>query len=482
MYLPPVAKSMKTYTIVWLTPDHKRATRVDSNGNANPTWNDKFVFKVNNNLLTSDTTAVIVEIYIVSWIRDNLVGTVRVLITNLLPPNYRTVNDSVTRFVALQITRMNTDSLRRAIGAISVQGFGNDFRYCNGIGNSDVRLFSKALRINSRLLRNGIFSSTRFTIKASPIHSANVDPIVASSHGTADDPGKISNESTLILIRHGESLWNEMNLFSGCVDVPLTKKGIEEAIEAGKRISYIPVDIIFTSALVRAQMTAMLALTQHRCNKMALYLIVALAMYFYSRKDLLEAFIERLEKFGGLATLNSLKVPIIIHDESEESKMWSQIHSEETKKQSIPVVKAWQLNERMYGELQGLNKQETAEKYGKQKVHEWRRSYGTCPPNGESLQMCSQRAVAYFRKHIEPQLFAGKHVMVAAHANSLRAIIMYLDKLTTQEVINLELSNGVPMLYIYKEGKFIRRGSPLGSTEAGVYAYTWVIWPFIGIN
>ncbi|XP_028068242.1 uncharacterized protein LOC114270829 isoform X2 [Camellia sinensis] len=328
---------------------------------------------------------------------------------------------------------MNTDSLRRAIGAISVQGFGNDFRYCNGIGNSDVRLFSKALRINSRLLRNGIFSSTRFTIKASPIHSANLDPIVASSHGTADDPGKISNESTLILIRHGESLWNEMNLFSGCVDVPLTKKGIEEAIEAGKRISYIPVDIIFTSALVRAQMTAMLALTQHRCNK----------------------------------------VPIIIHDESEESKMWSQIHSEETKKQSIPVVKAWQLNERMYGELQGLNKQETAEKYGKQKVHEWRRSYGTCPPNGESLQMCSQRAVAYFRKHIEPQLFAGKHVMVAAHANSLRAIIMYLDKLTTQEVINLELSNGVPMLYIYKEGKFIRRGSPLGSTEAGVYAYTW---------
>ncbi|XP_028068248.1 uncharacterized protein LOC114270829 isoform X4 [Camellia sinensis] len=277
---------------------------------------------------------------------------------------------------------MNTDSLRRAIGAISVQGFGNDFRYCNGIGNSDVRLFSKALRINSRLLRNGIFSSTRFTIKASPIHSANLDPIVASSHGTADDPGKISNESTLILIRHGESLWNEMNLFSGCVDVPLTKKGIEEAIEAGKRISYIPVDIIFTSALVRAQMTAMLALTQHRCNKDSNLHSLTWRQAF----DLLD------------------HVPIIIHDESEESKMWSQIHSEETKKQSIPVVKAWQLNERMYGELQGLNKQETAEKYGKQKVHEWRRSYGTCPPNGESLQMCSQRAVAYFRKHVEMSL------------------------------------------------------------------------------
>lgn len=76
-----------------------------------------------------------------------------------------------------------------------------------------------------------------------------------------------SDESTLILIRHGESLWNEKNLFSGCVDVPLTNKGIEEAIEAGKRIRNLPIDIIYTSALIRAQMTAMLALTQHRCYK-----------------------------------------------------------------------------------------------------------------------------------------------------------------------------------------------------------------------
>uniref|UniRef100_A0A5B7AA47 phosphoglycerate mutase (2,3-diphosphoglycerate-dependent) n=2 Tax=Davidia involucrata TaxID=16924 RepID=A0A5B7AA47_DAVIN len=216
------------------------------------------------------------------------------------------------------------------------------------------------------------------------------------------------------------------------VDVPLTKKGIEEAIEAGKRISNIPVDIIYTSVLIRAQMTAMLALTQHRCNK----------------------------------------VPIIMHNESEQAKLWSQIYSEDTKKQSIPVVTAWQLNERMYGELQGLNKQEIAERYGKRQVHEWRRSYNVSPPNGESLEICSQRAVAYFREHIEPQLFSGKHVMVAAHANSLRSIIVYLDKLTSQEVISLELSNGIPMLYIYKEGKFIRRGSPGGSKEAGVYAYT----------
>ncbi|CAH2033594.1 unnamed protein product [Thlaspi arvense] len=241
-----------------------------------------------------------------------------------------------------------------------------------------------------------------------------------------------SNEAALILIRHGESLWNEKNLFTGCVDVPLTEKGVGEAIEAGKRISNIPIDVIFTSSLIRAQMTAMLAMIQHR------------------RK----------------------KVPIILHNESEQAKNWSQVFSEETKNQSVPVIPAWQLNERMYGELQGLDKQETAERYGKEQVHEWRRSYDIPPPKGESLEMCAERAVAYFEDNIEPKLAAGKNVMIAAHGNSLRSIIMYLDKLTCQEVISLELSTGIPLLYIFKEGKFMKRGSPVGPTEAGVYAYT----------
>ncbi|PKA50747.1 2,3-bisphosphoglycerate-dependent phosphoglycerate mutase [Apostasia shenzhenica] len=266
----------------------------------------------------------------------------------------------------------------------------------------------------------------------------------SSSHCLIADPGSLpcskdftesykkSDEVTLVLIRHGESLWNEKNLFTGCVDVPLTQKGVEEAIEAGKRISNIPVDMIYTSTLIRAQMTAMLAMTQHR------------------RK----------------------KVPIIMHNENDRAIEWSRIYSEETKKQSIPVIHAWQLNERMYGELQGLNKQETAERFGKERVHEWRRSYDIPPPKGESLEMCAGRAVAYFIEHIEPQLFSGKHVLIAAHGNSLRSIIMYLDQLTSQEVINLELSTGIPMLYIFKEGKFIRRGSPAGPFEAGVYAYT----------
>ncbi|GMH00123.1 hypothetical protein Nepgr_001962 [Nepenthes gracilis] len=269
-------------------------------------------------------------------------------------------------------------------------------------------------------------------IQAYTSHISVSDPVSSPSNNSTSDTRKKSNEVALILVRHGESLWNEKNLFTGCVDVPLTKKGVEEAIEAGKRISSIPVDMIFTSGLIRAQMTAMLAMTQHRRRK----------------------------------------VPIIMHNESEQAKAWSEIYSEDTREQSIPVIAAWQLNERMYGELQGLNKQETAERFGKEKVHEWRRSYDIPPPNGESLAMCAKRAVAYFKEHIEPQLLSGKNVMISAHGNSLRSIIMYLDKLTSQEVISLELSTGIPLLYIFKEGKFIRRGSPVGPTEAGVYAYT----------
>ncbi|XP_074589326.1 2,3-bisphosphoglycerate-dependent phosphoglycerate mutase 1-like [Curcuma longa] len=291
--------------------------------------------------------------------------------------------------------------------------------------------FSLDMRFHAKR-KNFPASLKLHVVHASSSHSSIADPIEVPSNSNSGNSEKKSMEASLILIRHGESLWNEKNLFTGCVDVPLTKKGVEEAIQAGKRISNIPIDMIYTSSLIRAQMTAMLAISEHR------------------RK----------------------KVPIIIHNENEQAQKWSQIYSEETKKQSIPVITAWQLNERMYGELQGLNKQETAELFGKEKVHEWRRSYDVPPPNGESLEMCAKRAVAYFRDQIVPQLLDGKNVMIAAHGNSLRSIIMYLDKLTSQEVIDLELSTGIPMLYIYKNEKFVRRGSPIPPSEAGVYAYT----------
>ncbi|KAK2984675.1 hypothetical protein RJ640_006658 [Escallonia rubra] len=332
---------------------------------------------------------------------------------------------------------MATTALNQAIGTLQSHGcFSNSGSHRDSL-NASVRLISKGFKVEVGLLRRESYCSRKRSfslVQASSSQTTVFDAVSSPSKSTSTtkDSPKKSNEAALILIRHGESLWNEKNLFTGCVDVPLTKKGVEEAIEAGKRISNIPVDMIYTSALIRAQMTAMLAMTEHR------------------RK----------------------KVPIVMHNESEQAKAWSQIFSEETKKQCIPVVTAWQLNERMYGELQGLNKQETADRYGKEQVHEWRRSYDTPPPNGESLEMCAKRAVAYFKEQIEPQLLAGKNVMIAAHGNSLRSIIMYLDKLTSQEVISLELSTGIPMLYISKEGKFIRRGSPPAPTEAGVYAYT----------
>uniref|UniRef100_A0A5B6ZIB1 phosphoglycerate mutase (2,3-diphosphoglycerate-dependent) n=1 Tax=Davidia involucrata TaxID=16924 RepID=A0A5B6ZIB1_DAVIN len=330
---------------------------------------------------------------------------------------------------------MAATAFHQAIGTLQSHGYFDHSGFQQEFGNASMRLISKGIKADFGLLRRGSYCSRERNfgvLNASTSQTSVFDPVLSPASNTTNHSRKKSNEAALILIRHGESLWNEKNLFTGCVDVPLTKKGVEEAIEAGKRISNIPVDMIYTSALIRAQMTAMLAMTQHR------------------RK----------------------KVPIIMHNESEQARAWSKIFSEETKKQCIPVTTAWQLNERMYGELQGLNKQETADRYGKEQVHEWRRSYDIPPPNGESLEMCAQRAVAYFKEHIEPQLLSGKNVMIAAHGNSLRSIIMYLDKLTSQEVISLELSTGIPMLYISKEGKFMRRGSPVRPTEAGVYAYT----------
>ncbi|XP_040369841.1 2,3-bisphosphoglycerate-dependent phosphoglycerate mutase 1 isoform X1 [Rosa chinensis] len=316
-------------------------------------------------------------------------------------------------------------AFRHPVGIIQLHGSLSDAGSASKCGHSSFRFISKNFAVDVALLGKGHCSyrqGQQHVVRALSSQAQTTCPSSSSSHV----------ESALILIRHGESMWNEKNLFTGCVDVPLTKRGVDEAIEAGKRISNIPVDMIYTSSLIRAQMTAMLTMTQHHCKK----------------------------------------VPIIMHNENRQAKSWSQIYSEDTEKQSIPVITAWQLNERMYGELQGLNKLETAERYGKEQVHEWRRSYNSPPPNGESLEMCSHRAVAYFKDHIQPQLQSGRHVMVAAHGNSLRSIIMYLENLTSLEVVNLELPTGLPLLYIYKEGKFMRRGSPVGPTEAGVYAYT----------
>lgn len=220
----------------------------------------------------------------------------------------------------------------------------------------------------------------------------------------------------LILLRHGQSKWNQLNLFTGWVDVPLSNLGVEEALKAGKLIEHIPVDIIFTSTLIRAQMTAMLAMSLH----------------------------------------SSGKVPVILHPNQGKLEEWGKIYSEETRQQTVPVICAWELNERMYGELQGLNKAETAEKFGTEQVKKWRRSYDISPPNGESLEMTAARSIPYFENKIVPMLEKGLNVFVSAHGNSLRSIIMDLDNLSKEQVVNLEIPTGVPTIYDYSSSAFTK--------------------------
>ena len=216
----------------------------------------------------------------------------------------------------------------------------------------------------------------------------------------------------LVLIRHGESVWNKKNVFTGWVDVPLSSNGVIEALKAGVQLSGIDFDIIFTSVQIRAIETAMLVLSQNK----------------------------------------SSKTPVVIHKEGK-MKDWTAIYSDTMEKSIIPVYQDWHLNERYYGELQGKNKAETAQKYGDEQVHQWRRSYDVPPPNGECLKDTAERTIPYFKENILTQLEAGKNVMVSAHGNSLRSIVMFIESLTKEGVLNLEIPTGKPLFYDYLKGK-----------------------------
>lgn len=113
----------------------------------------------------------------------------------------------------------------------------------------------------------------------------------------------------------------------------------------------------------------------------------------------------------------------------------------------VPVHRDQALNERHYGDLQGLNKAETAEKYGAEQVHQWRRSYDIAPPNGESLAMTRERVAPYYEAHIKPLLLQNKNVLVVAHGNSLRSLVMMIEHLTPDEILNTEISTGIPIIY-----------------------------------
>lgn len=130
----------------------------------------------------------------------------------------------------------------------------------------------------------------------------------------------------------------------------------------------------------------------------------------------------------------------------------------ETGNLGIPIFKDAALNERHYGDLQGLNKTETAKKYGDEQVHIWRRSYDIKPPNGESLKDTAARALPYFKSRILPEVCASKNVLVAAHGNSLRAIVMFLDGLSPEEIVSVEIATGQPWVYeIDSSGKVLSK-------------------------
>lgn len=226
--------------------------------------------------------------------------------------------------------------------------------------------------------------------------------------------------AVLVMLRHGQSQWNRDNRFTGWVDVPLSQKGIQEAIEAGKRMAHIKFDLIFTSTLSRARTTTDLAMAQNR----------------------------------------SSGVPVYFYPDTEQMGEWGHIHSKEALTHSVPVRQAWELNERMYGSLQGLNKDETRKAYGVDQVHIWRRSYDVAPPGGESLKMTAERSIPYFREHILPPLLEGKNVLVSAHGNSLRSLVMELDHLDSKEVVNVEIETGEPIIYQCERGQFARAHLP----------------------
>lgn len=186
----------------------------------------------------------------------------------------------------------------------------------------------------------------------------------------------------LILLRHGQSQWNLENRFTGWIDIPLSDAGREEARRAGEHLRDVEIDVVYTSALVRAIDTATIA----------------------------------LEAAG---------------------------------KTGLPIIGDQALNERHYGDLQGLNKAETAEKYGADQVHIWRRSFSVRPPGdeGESLEMTIARVMPYYHTHILPELRAGRNVLIVAHGNSLRSLVYTLDKHNEQSIMDLNIPTGVPLLY-----------------------------------
>ena len=200
----------------------------------------------------------------------------------------------------------------------------------------------------------------------------------------------------ILLIRHGQSEWNKLNLFTGFKNIELSEQGIDEANKAGQNFKNLNIkfDIVFTSELKRAQETAKIIL-------------------------------KNLDQWDHLY---------------EEGKIITDI----------------KLNERDYGDLTGLNKKETADKFGEEQVHKWRRGYSDQPPNGESLEDVVRRVKIYFEESINPAIQSAdnNNILIAAHGNSLRALLIVMNIYDPSNINSVELSTGVPIHVILENNKF----------------------------
>ena len=200
----------------------------------------------------------------------------------------------------------------------------------------------------------------------------------------------------ILLIRHGESEWNKLNLFTGFKNVELSDQGVEEAIRAGQNFKNLDLkfDIVFTSELKRAQNTAKIIL-------------------------------ENLEQWDELKLQNK-------------------------------ITNSFNLNERDYGDLTGLNKKETADKFGEDQVHKWRRGYSDQPPNGESLEDVVNRVKIYFDSDMLPAINKSENnnILIAAHGNSLRALLIVMKIYSPDNINSVELSTGVPIHVLFENDKF----------------------------
>ena len=200
----------------------------------------------------------------------------------------------------------------------------------------------------------------------------------------------------ILLIRHGQSEWNKLNLFTGFKNVELSEQGIEEANKAGQNFKKLNLkfDLVFTSELKRAQDTAKI----------------------------------RLENLDQLDDLNS------------KSK----------------IIESFNLNERDYGDLTGLDKKETAEKFGDEQVHKWRRGYSDQPPNGESLEDVVNRVKTYFDSDILPSInnSENNNILIAAHGNSLRALLIVMKIYSSNDINSVELSTGIPIHIHFEDNLF----------------------------